>query len=129
MTINAPKIGRLYSQAEVVFLLRGEGFDLTERTLRFWREEGSIPELEREGLSYFYSSNDVDVIRLFAIQRKRAPEESLLIHEVEGRLFNVTSIEIIRVNGEVRMLMHLRREGVLVKDIGEEEVHAIARGN
>lgn len=129
MTTETNKIGKLYSQAQTVNLLRHEGFNITERTLRFWREEGYIPALEREGLTYYYSHDDVDAIRIYAQTRDRAPEETLLIHEVEGRLFNVTGIEIVRMNGRLRLLMHLRREGVLVKDITEEEVHAIARGN
>lgn len=117
---------RLYSQAETVALLQNEGFNLTERMLRTWRANGNIPELERGGLSYFYSSEDLDAIRIFAQQKDRAPEETLLIHEVEGKLFNVIGLEIVRLNGQIRLLMHLRREGVLVKDITEEEVRAIA---
>jgi len=116
----------IYSQTETVWLLRREGFDITERMLRYWRDEKVIPELTREGLTYYYNTDDLEAIRLYARRMQRAPVEVLFVHEVEGRFFDVIGVEIIKVNGKISMLMHLRRGDVLIKDMGEGELHAIA---
>jgi len=121
------EITTIYSQAETVNILRHEGFDITERMLKYWRVNGDIPELTREGIQWYYSEKELDAIRLFARRKQRAPEETLFIHKVEGREFDVIGIEIVKVNGKISMLMHLRREGVLIKEIEEGDIHAITR--
>jgi len=118
-------IRNTYSQSETISVLQKEGFNLTERMLRTWRADNDIPQLEREGLSYYYTRKDLDAIRVFAQRKDRAPEETLILHLVEGRTFDVVGIEIVRLGGRIQMLMHLRREGVLVRDLTEEEVDAI----
>lgn len=120
------KIVTLYSQTETVYLLRQEGFDITERMLKYWRVNGDIPELNRNGIQWYYTTRELDAIRLFARRKQRAPEETLFIHEVEGKEFDVVGIEIIKVNGKISMLMHLRREGVLIREIEEGDIHALS---
>ncbi len=117
----------LYSQSEAISLLNSEGFDITERMLRYWRESGDIPELTRDGLQWYYTERELAAIRLFARRKQKAPEETLFLHIVEEREFDVVGVEVFRVDGKVQILMHLRREGVLIKDFEEGDFNAITR--
>jgi len=121
------------SQDRIVNTLNSEGYDISSRTLGFWRSEGIIPPMFRDGNEYYYdltfTPDILDQIRFLSNGKRRLKPISLTTILLEGELFTIETIEIIRTPTGLKAAFHLRDGGRLVRDIEEELLDAITRAD
>jgi|TARA_Y100000310_G_C20650354_1_gene799081 hypothetical protein len=119
------------TQSEVVSLLKEEGFtDVTERTLSYWRSEGLLPQLVRDGTQYLWRRDEIiDRVRTLcqSSQYKESPTRILFQYSIEGDVHNIARVDIRILGGEVKAVLYTTQGGTIVKTLKEEICHAIAR--
>ena len=120
------KLQSLYTQDEIVDILRGEGYtDVSKRTLSFWRKQGLLPDLTlcEFDNSWCYREDVIPKIEALLKQstHKDSPTEIVAILELEGHIFTVNQITITRNSGELKLVYHTT-DGLLIKSLGEGEL-------
>ena len=114
-----------FSQAQVVDFLQAEGFDIEVRTLEYWRQEGFIPKLHRDGNERFYTEDDIYSIEIVCAKNGRAGRHGTLRHSIDGEKFIVTRMEVFRVDDRLILAMTTvkpdKREGILVREFSKKE--------
>ena len=117
----------LLTQPQIILKLRHEGYkDVSTRTLTFWRSEGFLPKLTRNGRNEgCYREEVLDSIRLLAqrSRRKESRDESVVFLKTgDQEWFDIIKIEIVRLTTGLKILYHIRGSGVLVREMREEEI-------
>lgn len=108
---------RIFTQEDFVYRLQEEGYDLRVRTLTYWRSEGLIGGLIREG-NYYYVSYD-DQRKIVELCKTRTPE--LLKIKLEGHEFSIQKAVITSFEGELVIRLYTKDMGMLIKVLKEEE--------
>jgi hypothetical protein len=113
------QVDRRRTQEEVLEELTSEGYDLSQRTLEYWRKEGHAPPLRRDGNERFYLDLDVEVIKFTCGKNGRAPDEILFQHTVEDAIFNIVRLEIFSVEGTINLILYEESGGFLSLELKE----------
>ena len=121
------KVDRRQTQEEVLEELTSGGYDLTRRTLEYWRAKGSIPPLRRDGNERFYLDLDVEVIKFTCGKNRKAPDEILFRHVVEDTTFNITRLEVFSVEGTINLVLYEESGGFLSLELSKESFDAFTR--
>ena len=108
-------------QDETIDTLRGEGYDISERTLRHWRKIRILPPLDRIGNEWFYPVTILPEIREICIQRGRFIREVLTVYTIEGVEFHLIKVEVRRVKGRLKLFLFEEGGGFIVKEIEREQ--------
>jgi DNA-binding transcriptional MerR regulator len=95
-----------YDRKQICSLLVGEGYEVSERTLRYWESKGQIPRSRRIGRKAVYEEGDLDRIRLMAATRPKAI--SNIRRATKSK--SITSMEIVG-NMLVLRIKHGGRNG------------------
>ena len=117
--------GLSVTQDEVINELEREGFSLSRRTLGYWRGEGLLPPLEREGQQYYWQGDILDQVRTLCSKREKS--EILYSFTMEGERFEVERVEIKRVHGSLKVISYLSNGSFMVTTTREESVNAITK--
>ena len=88
----------LFTQNEIVYDLQQEGFNVTVRDLRYWRELNQLPELHYNENYYYYPEEIVTQIKALCYERDKA--ENLMTFRIEGEEFEIQKLIIIKHNGK-----------------------------
>ncbi len=114
----------LLTQEDLVFNLQGEGYDLRIRTLTYWRSQGLIGDLHRNGNTYYVEREDQD--KAIELCKTRQPE--LLKIELEGHEFSIERAVVTSFEGELVIRLYTKDQGMLLKVLKEEEkIDAVRR--
>ena len=117
--------GLQVTQDEIIDELEREGYSLSRRTLGYWRGEGLLPPLEREGQQYYWKGEILEKVRTLCSKRERS--EILYSFTLEGTNFEVEKLEIKRIHGSLKVISHLSDGTFMVKTTREESVNAITK--
>ena len=127
MEATATYVSSLVEQERIIDDLQLSGYEVNLRTLSYWRSQDELPPLVRKGNRYYYSELTVDRIRALCIQKGKAKSlTTLFTFTVEGREFDITHVEIFRAVDTPKLILHELTGGILIKDIREEDLYAIA---
>ena len=113
---------RLVEQNDVIDMLRREGFYVTQRILTYWRSEGLLPPLVRDGNNYAYDVEVIEQIRELCIQKGKLKTRRLFTHRVEGYEYDIVRLMVLRAKDKIMLLMYEVDGGVLIRTITEEEL-------
>lgn len=116
-------------QEEVIEELQNEGYDVSSRTLSYWRSCGILPPLIRDGNSYLCPEGTSDHIRSLCSARSRVHPDTVFICKTEGGEFDIVKVEIRRVGGVLKRILYPRDKGFIFRDMQEEELHAATGEN
>jgi DNA-binding transcriptional MerR regulator len=113
----------MVSQLEVLERLEDEGYEVSKRTLGYWRGKGLLPPLERDGQQYYWEEGIIDRVKDLCSKR----EESVLYKiDLDGQEFSVERVEIKRLRGEVKAIIYLSDDQFIIKRVREELLNAIS---
>jgi hypothetical protein len=99
----------ILTQSDVVDILRSDGYDVTLRTLRYWREVGLLPKLYNNGNQRGYKSSVIDTIKELCEKSGRLIGDVVFIYNIENERFKVYRYVVERpkeYNGQYRILMY-----------------------
>ena len=116
---------RFIEQGDLIDELRREGYLVTQRVLTYWRSEGLLPLLVRDGNSYVYDVDVAEQIRQLCIQKGKIKTRRLFTHRVEGDEYNIIRLEVLKARDEIILLMYEVDGGVLIRTITEEELSCL----
>jgi len=115
-----------YTQDDVVEILQSEGFNISSRTLAYWRSMEWIPIMSREGNLRYYTEDEISTIRDFASSRDRGGRALVTQTTLEGTVFNIESVEIVRVaDGTLRKILHTEGSGRLIMECDESDISSL----
>ena len=115
-----------YTQDDVVEVLQSEGFSISSRTLAYWRSMEWIPIMSREGNLRYYTEDEVSTIRDFASSRDRGGRALVTQITLEGTVFNIESVEVVRVSdGTLRKILHTEGSGRLIMECDESDISSL----
>tara|TARA_R100000306_G_scaffold62314_2_gene68548 strand:- start:165 stop:512 length:348 start_codon:yes stop_codon:yes gene_type:complete len=114
----------MITQEEVLDKLAIEGLSSSKRTLGYWRGEGLLPPLEREGQQYYWKEEVLDQVRTLCSKKER---EVLITFELEGREFEIERVELKRINGSPKRIIYLSDGTFMVTRAREEAVYAVTK--
>tara|TARA_Y100000588_G_C13418993_1_gene570757 strand:+ start:174 stop:521 length:348 start_codon:yes stop_codon:yes gene_type:complete len=113
----------MVSQLEVLERLEDEGYEVSKRTLGYWRGKGLLPPLERDGQQYYWDEDVIERVKDLCSKR----EESILCEiELEGVKFPVERVEIKRFRGDLKAIIYLEDGRFILKRVREEFINAIS---
>ena len=115
----------MITQDEALDKLSDEGYELSKRTLGYWRGEGLLPPLEREGQQYYWKEDVLDSVRTLC--SNRIGRESLTTLYIEGNSFEVDYIEIKRIHSKPKIVIYLSNGSFMVKAAREETINAVTK--
>ena len=115
----------MITQEEVLVRMETEGFTPSKRTLGYWRGEGLLPPLEREGQQYYWKEEVLDRVRTLCGRKER--REILTILELEGKEFEIERIELRRISGNPKAIIYLSDGTFMVTRAREEAVYAVTK--
>lgn len=107
---------KVFTQQEIVDILQKEGYDISIRTLTYWRENKRIPPLLHINKQWVYPSSILHRIYYLAFMTDRKPLEPIYSKVLEGETFIVYSIHISKdaYNKQV-WLQYYTDKGVLIE--------------
>ena len=115
----------MITQDEALEVVQDQGYQVTKRTLGYWREIGQLPPLERDGQQYFWNEEVVNQIELLC--QKRSFGERLSTVKVEDATFDISHVVIKRQDNTITAGLYLEDGGFLLKRLREETLNAITK--
>tara|TARA_Y100000310_G_scaffold3579_1_gene4469 strand:+ start:4113 stop:4535 length:423 start_codon:yes stop_codon:yes gene_type:complete len=128
----------MVSQREILIELGHLGYHVSGRTLTEWRSLGKVPPLVRIGNEYRCAKRPTIEQALIAASsnghinngfRFGKQPDILFVHRVEGREFDIVRVEVVRVSGSARLILHTSGEEFFLLAIQEEELNALTRNH
>ena len=113
------------AQEDAIKQIANHGYEVTERTLTYWRQQGKLQSLTRLGNFYVMPESDIAKILILCGLRKGGQEEITSV-EIEGKVFYIKRIEILRLEDKVYRIMHTTQGGLLVKELDHDRTRQFA---
>lgn len=114
-TIDYLSVGEFYpNQDYIVKTLRSEGYDVSVRTLRYWRHIGSLPELIKMGTQWCYPESMLKNIRYLCEEAHRYIGEILFTKVLEGESFNVFEVTVNKPDDKYQVI-YKTDKGLLIE--------------
>ena len=104
------------SQKQLILELRAEGFNVSIRTLRYWRSIGLLPNLYRNGTEYHYPLDIKNKVKQLCIKYNRVFTDVIGIYSIEEECFKVYKYVATRLfnDNKIQVIMYTDR-GILVE--------------
>lgn len=111
----------MITQEECLGQLKREGYEVTKRTLTYWRSKKLLPPLSRIGTQYLWDDGVKEQVKILSGRND---------HKVLFRFgsYGITKVELVKVGEEFRLAMYTNERSVLVRKLKEEIVDAITKG-
>ena len=110
------------SQEDAISEVRRLGYEVSHRSLTYWRSQGKLRRLQRNGNSYAMSRSEIPVIVLLCQMRE---EQVLTEIELEGKVFSVKQIEIRKLGDRIYRIMTLSEGELLIKELGDDYIRKL----
>ena len=94
---------RYYTQADILHILRSEGYDVGISTLRYWRSIGLVPKLYETDSMKGYPLSVIDTIRELCDNSGRLLGDEISVRHLEGDVFKVYAYFITMKNGKYQV--------------------------
>ena len=110
-------------QTDVVDILRSDGYDISIRTLRYWRSVGLLPELYNRK----YPECILDTIKELCYKYRRLIGDIVFVYKLEGDTFNVYRYIIEKpreLNGNFRLTLYTDK-GIIIE--WRRHIHELLR--
>lgn len=111
----------LITQENIISTLNKEGYNISLRTIQYWRTKGLLPSLIILGREGYYPSYIVNLVKGLCYRYKSfsdyIDEESLGVISLEDVDFNIIRIEVIKQLGITKLVATVDNGNVIVKDI------------
>lgn len=103
-----------YSQEEIVNILHEEDIYINKRQIKYWRDIGLIPKLERIGTEWLYNDDIVNKIKEICISKGLYKQKPLCLINISNQIFTVYSINIKRIKENIVYTLFTNK-GIVVR--------------
>lgn len=105
-----------FSQADILSILRCEGYNISLRTLRYWRSTGLIPQLYNYGYSGLgYPVEVIDNIRRLCDSAGRLLGDVIAVKYLEGECFKIYAYFITKLDNVYHLQVYTDK-GILIEE-------------
>ena len=112
----------LFTQNQIVWDLQSEGFNVTVRDLRYWRDLNKLPQLYHGDNTFYYNEEVIPEIKALCYGRNKYEVENLMSLSLEGEEFIVHKLEIVKHNGKY-IYKYYTGDTILIQEKGELNVN------